>query len=458
VKRWQVQFDGVSVGAVYAETLDAAKKEAVAAYARVHPEREGAAEARVKVDKAGADVASELNEARQLANEVYEGLRLLPGMELPAEKQRSIILLLEAVAARTDLETMLGQGKKGASGDNALQEAAASVLESRSVGSETKNRLRGLIEWVGLNTPEAERRKIELAAFQTLWDAGLIDARFSEVAPCALHRASRYLTARLVDAGALRLERFKGVARLDGLRAALQPYGKDAVVSLWGFLPEAEGGQDAVEVLRPLALLGDRPLQPALVMRGVASADPEVVAFDRSLFDALARLRGWQEGLGRQAEPHLKEAQQQLLPRTIKRVEDQRAAMAKAAKEGGADVLPTETARRDLVKFVIDQVYRLADALTFLPDRGLREAYDELVLKDIVYRAGTAYLSKRFGIAIDTDVVEGADALALSGRVKNETGGPRPRTATTRIASIVTPCYTQDGVAIRPASVRTGDY
>ncbi len=128
MKRWQVQFDGASVGAVYAETHEAARKEALAAYARVHPEREGSAEGRVKVDRAGADVASELGEARQLANEVYEGLRLLPGMELPAEKQRSIILLLEAVAARTDLETMLGQGKKGASGDNALQEAAASVL------------------------------------------------------------------------------------------------------------------------------------------------------------------------------------------------------------------------------------------------------------------------------------------------------------------------------------------
>jgi hypothetical protein len=75
-----------------------------------------------------------------------------------------------------------------------------------------------------------------------------------------------------------------------------------------------------------------------------------------------------------------------------------------------------------------------------------------------VFRGVGAYLSKHHGIAIDTDVVEGADTQELAGRYKTESGGPKPRAKTTRIHSVVLPCYTQGGAAIRPAAVRTGDY
>lgn len=457
MKRWQVEFDGASAGHVYADTLDAARRAAQAAYTRVHADRESP-RGLVRITGEPTEVDSEVVEAGRVVSEVYEGLRLLPGMEMPAEKLRNAVLLLETAAARAGVRAQASAAGKGAGGDTELREALAVVLDARTLPTALKASLEGLIEWVGVNTAEAQRLEVELKLFQALWEAGLIDLRFVAPAPCALYRASAYLVRRLTAARALRLERFEGARNVDDLRAALQPFGlgKDAVVSTWAFVPPTSG-PDPVEVLRPLALVGDQVLQPALVMRGVPCPDADVVALDRTLFDVFTRLRAWSEGPGRLAEPHLKEVQQQLLPRTDKRVSEVRQQMVKATQEKGV-VLPPDTARRDLIKFVIDQVYRIEDALAFLPDRSLRDAFSELVFKDVVFRGAGAYLSKHFGINIDTDIVEGADTQELAGRYKAEPGGPKPRAKTTRVHSVVVPCYTQDGAAIRPASVRAGDF
>lgn len=456
MKRWQVEFDGASAGHVYADTLDAARRAAQAAYTRVHADRESP-RGLVRIVGDPTEVESEVVEAGRVVSEVYEGLRLLPGMEMPAEKLRNVVLLLETAAARAGARAQVA-AKKGAGGDTELREALAAVLEARTLPTELKAALEGQVEWVGLNTGEAQRHEVELKLFQTLWEAGLIDPRFVTPAPCALYRASAYLARRLTAARVLRLERFDGARNVDDLRAALKSLGlgKEAVVMTWAFVPPTSG-PDPIEVLRPLTFVGDTTLQPALVMRGVPCPDADVVALDRTLFDVFTRLRAWTEGPGRLAEPHLKDVQQQLLPRTDKRVSEVRQQMVKATQEKTV-VLPPDTARRDLVKFVIDQVYRIEDALAFLPDRGLRDAFAELVFKDVVFRGAGAYLSKHFGINIDTDIVEGADTQELAGRYKAEPGGPKPRAKTTRIHSVVVPCYTQDGAAIRPASVRAGDF
>ena len=69
-----------------------------------------------------------------------------------------------------------------------------------------------------------------------------------------------------------------------------------------------------------LVHVGERVLQPALLMRGVSCPEPEAVAFDRALFDTIERLRFWEEGLGTLAEPHFDEAQRALIPRTKDRI------------------------------------------------------------------------------------------------------------------------------------------
>ena len=64
----------------------------------------------------------------------------------------------------------------------------------------------------------------------------------------------------------------------------------------------------------------------------------------------------------------------------------------------------------------------------------------------------------KFSISIDTAVVAGADTQALVGRYKRETTGPKPRRDNGKIFSVVVPCYKQNGVTIREATVRVGDY
>lgn len=173
MKRWQVEFDGAKAGAVYADTLEAARRAAQAAYARVHADREPQ-RGLTRVVGEGVDVDSEVAEARQVVSEVYEGLRLLPGMEMPAEKLRSAVLLLEMAAARAGVAV---SGARQGEGDTELRQALAPVLEARAVPSPVKAQVQGLLEWIGVNTSEADRAKVELKLFRALWEAGPRGAR-----------------------------------------------------------------------------------------------------------------------------------------------------------------------------------------------------------------------------------------------------------------------------------------
>src|SRR5690606_34956181 len=138
MRRWQIKFDGASAGHVYADTLEAARRAAQAAYARVHAEREDAP-GRVNVAPDGVEVESEVGEAKQLVSEVYEGLRLLPGMEMPAEKLRSAVLLLETAALRPGGGAdVSAAAATGGGGDTELREALEPLLASRAISTPVK--------------------------------------------------------------------------------------------------------------------------------------------------------------------------------------------------------------------------------------------------------------------------------------------------------------------------------
>ena len=396
-------------------------------------------------------IDSEPGEARQIVSEVYEGLRLLPGMEVPAEKLRSALVLLETAVARDPATARLGGVARVGGGDTELAEALQPIFDAKVVAPPVQARLQGLLEWVGLNTSAADRHKIDVQVFQTLWEAGLVDLHQHDPPACALHKASAYLVTRLRKAQLLKIERFDGLKTLKEFRAALSEFGgSKAGQALWAFAPARAA--DRVEVRRPLVTFKGQVLQPALLMRGVAIEEEEVAAFDAVLFETVELLRTWSEGLGRVADPHFEEKQRQ---RTKARIEGMREQRATAKKEG-RPVDPAPTARRDLIKFLIDQIHRLRDALALLPDSSLSQAFEELVFKDVVFRSAGPYLSRHYGINIE--VVAGADSQELVGRFKKEPGGKKPRAKTTRIFSVVVPCYMQEGVAVRPASVRLGTY
>ena len=101
---------------------------------------------------------------------------------------------------------------------------------------------------------------------------------------------------------------------------------------------------------------------------------------------------------------------------------------------------------------------RAEDALAIIEDQSYRGAFGELVFKDVIFRTQGPYLSKHYRTSIDTAVVAGADTQALVGKFKKESTGPKPMRESKKIWSVVIPCYTQDGVTIRPATVRVGAY
>ncbi|MBL4846487.1 MAG: hypothetical protein JKY65_13250 [Planctomycetes bacterium] len=451
MQRWPVTWSGSPAGNVYATSGDEARRRARAAYKRVHPDRDPRGVVRVGDP---SEIDSEPGEARQLVGEVYEGLRLLPGMEVPAEKLRSALVLLETAVARDPATARLVTRRGG--GDTELLEALQPIFDAKVVPAPVQARLQGLLEWVGINTTADERQKIDIQVFQTLWEAGLVDLHQNDPPACPLHQASAYLVGRLRKTKVIEVERFKTLDTLKDFRKALKKMGgTSAGQSLWAFVPARSA--DRVEVRRPLVTFNGQILQPALLMRGVGVEEDEVAAFDAVLFETLELLRTWDEGLGRIADEHFEEKQRQFQKRTKVRIEGMRKQMATAKKEGRT-ILPASTARRDLIKFLIDQIHRLGDALALLPDSSLGQAFDDLVFKDVVFRSAGPYLSRHFGVSIDTEVVAGADSQALVGRFKKEPGGRKPTTRTTRIFSVVVPCYTQEGVAVRPASVRLGTY
>jgi hypothetical protein len=204
-------------------------------------------------------------------------------------------------------------------------------------------------------------------------------------------------------------------------------------------------------------ILEGQVLQKAFLLKGVATSDNDVLELDQVLTDTLDRLRGWEEGLGAVVVAQLDEPRRAIIPRTIQRIDDVRKKMFDANEKGG-QVLPVDTALRDLLKFILDQVHRAEDMLAVLEDRSYRGAFGDLVFKDVVFRSAGPYLSKKYNIAIDTNVVAGADTQALVGKFKKDQAGPKPVRETNKVFSVVVPCFLQDGVTIRPATVRVGEY
>ncbi|MEZ6184512.1 MAG: hypothetical protein R3F62_05805 [Planctomycetota bacterium] len=333
-----------------------------------------------------------------------------------------------------------------------LTEAVAPLLKSNHVPAGVKAEMRGHVTRLALvTTPEAERN-VELNAFKSLLAARLVDPSYPSEPDNPLHGPGAYLAGRLEAAGVLEVERFSGVSKIDD---ALKGKPADAAEIYDVFC--VAGSPELVEVKRPLVSLEGSIIQQAFLLRGIPTGDAEVLEFDQTLMDSLDRLRTWGDGPGALVEAALDKGQNQIVPRTIKRVEDARQKMLQNhAKD--KRVLPPDTQRRDLIRFVIDQVHRAEDSLAMLEDKSYRGAFDELVFKDVVFRSMGPYLSKAYNISIDTGVVMGADTQALVGRFKKESGGPKPKFDNGKIYSVVVPCYSQDGVTIRPATVRVGAY
>jgi hypothetical protein len=333
-----------------------------------------------------------------------------------------------------------------------LQGALAPVLSSDHVPGQVKAELRGLVTRMALVSGGPAQQDVELKAFKALLGARLIDPAYPDEPDNALHKAGVYLSKQLEAAGVLKVERFAGKKTIAEALAGAPA--DSAQVDLVFATPQ---DPELAQVRRPLVLLEGQVLQKAFLLKGVPTTDKDVLELDQVLTDTLDRVRTWEEGLGAVVVAQLDEPRRAILPRTISRIEDVRKKMFDANDKGGT-VLPVDTALRDLIKFILDQVHRAEDMLAVLPDRSYRGAFGELVFKDIVFRSAGPYLSKKYNTSIDTTVVAGADTMALAGKFKKEQTGAKPVRESNKVFSVVVPCYLQDGVTIRPATVRVGEY
>jgi hypothetical protein len=335
-----------------------------------------------------------------------------------------------------------------------LVKALGPVLKSAQVPGSVKGQLHGHLSRLALLPPGGDgERAAQLAAFRTLLDARLLDPSYESSPGNTLHNAGAYLANKLVDAGLLKIERFGGKKTI---KEALEGYAADESAEVEQVFCIV-GAAELVEVRRPLVILEGTVIQKGALMQGVPSGDNDVLEFDRVLVDTLDRLRAWEDGSGVLVEDLLNDKARQTVPRTIKRISDVRRKMFEAAVKS-KPILPPDTARRDLIRFVIDQVHRADDALAILDDKSFREAFGDAVFKEIVFRSSGPYLSNKYGISIDTAVVAGADVQALVGKFRKEDSGPKPKRENNKVYSVVVPCYSQEGVTIRPATIRVGVY
>ena len=334
----------------------------------------------------------------------------------------------------------------------AFLEALEPLFKSAHVPGSTKAELKGHATRLALLPVGEGQREVELRAFKTLLAARMVDPGYPARPDNALHGAAAYLAGRLEAAGLLKVERFAGKKQIAEALAALPQDGAelDQVFCL-------AGSPELVAVKRPFVTLEGTTIQKAFLLQGVPTGDAPVLEFDQVMLDSLDRMRLWVDGPGALIDPTLDQTKRSVVPRTIQRLQEIRKKMFEAhAKK--KPVMPPDTQVRDLVRFVIDQVHRAEDCYALLPDKTYRGSFGELVFKDVVFRAMGPYLSKRFNQSIDTSVVEGADTQALVGKFKLETTGPRPKRESMKVFSVITPAYSQDGVCIRPATVRVGDY
>ena len=334
----------------------------------------------------------------------------------------------------------------------ALNEALDPLLKSGHVPGQVKAELRGHATRLALIPVGEGQRDVELKAFKTLLSSRMVDPSYPARPENVLHGAAAYLAGRLEAAGVLKIERFEGKKKIDEAKAGLPKDGAeiDLVFCL-------AGSPELVAVKRPFVTLEGNTIQKAFLLQGVPTSDAAVLEFDQVLLDSLDRMRLWVDGPGALIDPTLDQTKRVVVPRTIQRIDEIRKKMFEAHNKK-KPVMPPDTQIRDLIRFVIDQVHRAEDGYALLPDKTYRGAFGELVFKDVVFRAMGPYLSKRFNQSIDTSVVEGADTQALVGKFKLETTGPRPKRESMKVYSVIVPAYSQDGVCIRPATVRVGDY
>jgi hypothetical protein len=295
----------------------------------------------------------------------------------------------------------------------------------------------------------------EVDAFRAALAKNEVDPEYPDEQAGHAAKGAAAVVRALEKTGLLKIERFKGALTLESITAKA---GSDGVVVRDELC--APGAPEVVAIQRPLVLLEEELIQPALVRKGLRIFDPEVVTLDRLLADVELRLSSYLEGPGKPLESMIDERAQTVLPRTIKRITEVREPMHEEVKKskGKKSPLPTKTSLRDLLMFIVDQVHRFDDALALLPDKAFRASWAETVFKDVVFRTCAPYLSQTQGISIDTAVVAGADIGTLAGRYKKETEKPKPKRESNLIFSVVIPCYVQAGTCIRPALVRVGDY
>jgi hypothetical protein len=332
-----------------------------------------------------------------------------------------------------------------------LADALQPILNSENVLPTVKGKLQLVLTKMAL-TDESLHTAMHLEAFKILWDAHLVDRNFLTESEQPLYRAAIYLTKMLRSASMIEIERFEAMETLETVHSKYSP--DQVSVEDVFTLP---GKSEIVNVRQPLVFLEGRAIQNGSVLRGVSTSDETLLEYDRVLSNAMYRLRTWQLGAKAVIDAIFDEKQQQIMGRTLKRIEDTRSRMFKLARDG-KKALPAKTSRRDVIRFLVDQIHRLDDALAIQPDKSHRMPFSEQVFKDVVYRSAGPYLSKEYGINIDMSVVAGADSQALVGQYKKESIGPKPVREHRRIYSVVVPCYKQDGVTIRPATVRLGDY
>lgn len=332
-----------------------------------------------------------------------------------------------------------------------MNELLSPVLESSEIVPSVKDELKMVLTRMALTEP-SKHGALELKIFRILWDAHLFDPSFPAETENPLYRASLSLSSKLSNRGVLVIERFEGMT---DIAAVHKKYSTEQVEIEDAFA--SPGSSEIIEARRPFVELEGRALQTGALLRGVITSDEVMLEYDRILSNALHRLKSWQSGAKATIESLFDEKQTQVITRTIKRIEDTRGRMFKLAK-AKKKALPAKTSRRDVIRFIIDQVHRIDDCLSILSDKNHRSYFGEMVFKDVVYRSAGPYLSKEYGISIDMSVVAGADSQALVGRYKKESSGPKPKREHRRIYSVVVPCYKQDGVTIRPATVRLGDY
>ncbi len=379
--------------------------------------------------------------ARDLVLKAFQRLSVRTGLEEELADLESAMEILKPLAEGIELVD---------SGDPALV-ALKSVINNKHVPTEVQLDLMPMVEDLD-EVGEGARPRLWLGMFRLLNRWSLLDPKLAKESHVSFHKAGTWLATQLEKTGHITVERLKDVKTI---AEAMERCGEENV-ELADVLV-APGGGEVASVHWPCLRVEDDVYQKALVLRGVPTDDAVAVEFDEVLFNTERGLRQWQATLHLRVRGMMTEVQRQILERAIKRIGDVRATMHTAAA-GGGPVAPPETARRDVTKLAIDMVHRVQDTLATLPQHreAYRGAFSELMFKDVVYRQLVPYLSDQFGIALDTAVVEGADAQALSGRYKEELKGPKPKHKNKTIFSVVIPGYQMGGTNIREAMVRLG--